>query len=65
MVEIKKQVVESSKKSFRPFKIAQTSTSKPCNVISNVELDEDDDEEEIIMSAEDSQDEEFVEVHGL
>lgn len=35
MVEIKKQVVESSKKPLRPFKRTQTSTFQPPNVISN------------------------------
>lgn len=60
MIEIKKQVVESSNKSFRPFKKTQTLTSQPPNVILNVESDEDDDEEELSMSIEDSQDEEIV-----
>jgi hypothetical protein len=38
MVDIKKQVVEtSSRKYFRPFKINSPSNPKPPNTISNVE----------------------------
>ena len=45
MVEIKKQVLEYSKISFRPFKKAQPSSSQPPNIISNAKLDQDEDEE--------------------
>lgn len=64
MVEIKKQVAETStKKPFRNFKRAET---KPPNAISNVELDLDNDEEEdIVLSSEETEEEEVVECHGM
>ena len=47
MVEIKKQVAESSsKKYFRTLKRNQSSNSQPINTISNVESTHEEDEEE-------------------
>lgn len=66
MVEIKKQVAESSsKKPFRSFKKTQASNYQPPNVISNVESNQDEDEDEMILFADESHDEELVEVHVL
>jgi len=64
MVEIKKQVAETStKKPFRNFKSAE---SKPPNAISNVESDLDNDEDEdTILSLEETEDDEVVECHGM
>ena len=66
MVEIKKQVVESSsKKPFRSFKRNHTSNPQPPNRISNVESDLDADDEETTLSNDETEDEELVEVNGM
>ena len=47
MVEIKKQVAETStKKPFRNFRRNQSTSPRPPNAISNTESDLDDDEDE-------------------
>jgi len=66
MVEIKKQVAESSsKKPFISFKRNHTSNPQPPNRISNVESDMDEDDEENALSYDETKDEELVEVHGM
>ena len=66
MVEIKKQVAEtSSKKPFRSFRKNQWSISRPPNVISNIESDQEEEEEETTVYADESQEEEVIELHGL
>ena len=65
MVEIKKQVTESSsKKTFRPFRRNQPPDPQPPNIISNGEID-DEDEEEATFSADDYQDEHIAELNGM
>ena len=52
MVEIKKQVVESSsKKPFRSFKKSQKSNPQLPNIISNIESNHDEEEDEIVLSS--------------
>lgn len=60
MGEIKKQVVESSRKSFRTFRRNQPSQSQPPAKISNVEYDDDEEEEDGYASANKAQEEEIV-----
>lgn len=64
MVEIKKQVAETStKKPFRNFKRPE---SKLPNSISNAESDpKNDEEEDTILSSEETEEEEVVECHGM
>lgn len=52
MVEIKNQVVESSKNFFLHFKMKQPPQSQPPDIISNVEYNQDDEEEESALYAE-------------
>lgn len=67
MVEIKKQVVEtSSKRQFRNFKRNQAIDPKPPNAISNAESDLDDEEEEdTTLSADETKEEEIAGCHGM
>jgi len=67
MVEIKKYVAKTStKRPFRNFKRNQPTYPKPPNVISNVGSDLDDDEEEdTILLAEEMEEDEIVECHGM
>lgn len=66
MVEIKKQVVESSpNKPFRSFKRNQTSNPQHPNTISNVESNLDENDEEIALFDDETKDEKLVEVHGM
>lgn len=59
MVDIKKQVAEtSSKKSFRPFERSSPADPKPPNAISNVESDGEDDE--VLRNKEQIDDEEVA-----
>ena len=63
MVDIKKQVAEtSSKKSFRPFKRNSPANPKPPNAISNVESDGEEDE---VSNEEQTDDEEVAELQGM
>jgi len=63
MVDIKKQVAEtSSKKPYKPYKRNPSTDSKPPNAITNVELEE---EEEEIATEEPTNEEEVVEVQGM
>ena len=63
MVDIKKQVVESSsKKPCRTFKRNPSTDSKPSNTISNVESEE---EEEENTTEEHTDEEEVVELQGM
>eukprot|EP00253_Pinus_taeda_P029731 PITA_29731 len=64
MVEIKKQVAESStKKPYRNFKKPE---SKPPNVISYVDSDpEEEEEEETITPSDELEEEKVVECHGM
>ena len=62
MVDIKKQVVEtSSKKPYIPFKINPSTDSKPPNAITSAESEE---EEEEIATEEHTDEEEVVELQG-
>ena len=65
MIEIKKQVVETSvpKKSYHLFKINPSSTSQPPNVISNAESDQDT--EDPSPFEQETKSEEEVELNGL
>ena len=67
MVEMKKQVAETStKRPFRNFKRNQPTDPKPPNAISNVESDlEDDEDEETILSTEEMEEDEIIECHGM
>lgn len=60
MVEIKKQVAETSTK--RPFRNFKKTESKPPNVISNADSDPEEEEEEETISPTDEE-EEVVECH--
>ena len=63
MVDIKKQVVEtSSKNSFKPFRRNPSTNSKPPNAITNAESEE---EEEETATEETNDEEEVVEVQGM
>jgi len=64
MVEINKQVAETSTKNpFRNFKRAE---SKPRSAISNAELDLDNDEDEdTVLSSEETEEDEIVECHDM
>lgn len=63
MVDIKKQVAEtSSKKPYMPFKINPSTDSKPPNAISNAESEE---EEEKNIIEEHTDEEEVVELQGM
>ena len=66
MVEIKKQVAETStKKPFRNFRRNQVE-SKPPNSISNAEWEEEEDEEDTPpVSEEEDENEEIAELHGM
>ena len=62
MVDIKKQVAEtSSKKPYKPFKRNPLTDSKPPNAITSVESEE----EEEIASEEHTDEEEVVELQGM
>lgn len=62
MVDIKKQVAEtSSKKPFRPFKRNSPVGPNPPNAISNVKSDED----EVSASEEQTNDEEVTKLQGM
>ena len=61
MVEIKKQVAETSTK--RPFRTYKRNESKPPNAISNADSDQEEEEEETISPTDDE--EEVVECHGM
>ena len=68
MLDIKKQVGESSKIPFQSFRRPQTSNPQPPNVISNVESDQEKGEEETTLSAnefQEEEEEEMIEAHGL
>jgi len=67
MVEIKKQVDESSsKRPFRNFKRNQPENSQRPNIISNAESDLDNDEEEdTVLSAEEIEEEDIAECHEM
>lgn len=67
MVEIKKQVVETSmKKPFRKFKGNQSTDPKLPNAISNVESDlNDDGDEDTVLSAKEIEEDETVGCHGM
>ena len=63
MVDIKKQVAEtSSKKSFKPFRRNPSTNPKPPNAITNAESEE---EEEEIVTEQTTDEEEVVEVQGM
>lgn len=62
MVEIKKQVAETSTK--RPFKNYKRTESKPSNVISNADSDPKEEEEDETTLPTDEE-EEIVECHGM
>ena len=65
MVEIKKQVAETStKKPFQNFKRNQVQT-KPPNSISNAESEEEEEEDTSPVSDEEEENEEIVELHGM
>ena len=61
MVEIKKQVAETSTK--RPFRNYKKIESKPPNVISNA--DSDPEEDETVFPSKESEQEETIECHGM
>ena len=61
MVEIKKQVAETSNK--RPFRTFKKTETKPPNVISNADSEQDEEEEETTFQTDDE--EEVVECHGM
>ena len=64
MVDIKKQVAEtSSKKYFRPFKRNSPANPKPPNVILHVESDGEEDE--VSTNEEQTDDEEVAELQGM
>jgi len=64
MVEIKKQVAETSTK--RPFRNFKKPEPKPPNAISNADSDpEEDEEDETVLSSEEPEQEETVECHGM
>ena len=63
MVDIKKQVAEtSSKKSYKPYRRNPSTDSKPPNAITSAESKE---EEEEIATEETTDEEEVVEVQGM
>ena len=65
MVEIKKQVADTStKKLFRNFKRNQVET-KPPNSISNAESEEEEEEDTPPVSEEEDENEEIAEFHGM
>ena len=61
MVEIKKQVAETSNK--RPFRTFKKTETKPPNVISNADSEQEEEEEESTSQTDDE--EEVVECHGM
>jgi hypothetical protein len=61
MVEIKKQVAETSNK--RPFRTYKKTESKPPNVISNADSEQEEEEEETTSQTDDE--EEVAECHGM
>jgi len=64
MIDIKKQVAEtSSKKPYRTFKRGPSMDAKPPNAISNVESEEEEEEERTTKGKTD--DEEIVELQGM
>ena len=64
MVDIKKQVAEtSSKKSFKPFRRNHSTNPKPPNAITNVESEEEEEEE--AATEETTDEEEVIEVQGM
>ena len=66
MVEIKKQVAETStKKPFRNFRRNQVE-SKPPNAISNAESEEEEEEEDTsVVPDQEDENEEIAELHGM
>jgi len=63
MVDIKKQVVETSSKNlYKPYRRNSSTNSKPPNAITSAELEE---KEEEIVTKEHTDEEEVVEVQGM
>lgn len=67
MVEIKKQVAKTStKRQFRNFKRNKPTDPRPPNAISNAESNLDDyEDEDNVLSAEEMEENETVECHGM
>ena len=64
MVEIKKQVAETSTK--RPFRNFKKPESKPPNTISNVDSDpKEEEEDETVLPSKEPKEEETIECHGM
>lgn len=64
MVEIKKQVAETSTK--RPFRNFKKPESKPPNAISNADSNpKEEEEDETVLSSKEPKEEEIIEYHGM